>query len=183
MRSSLIAIAIVVGAAFLPACHHGSAVSNDPSAPIYRNSTVDLSQFSALKVHFVSVTTNNNEGVDLVKQAFMDNIKSHFSTRFKTVAEGDAAAAGEAIMDVDLTVNWGSRAARVFVGMGAGKAGIIIKYNLKDSSGNLVAKLDRTDSMSGGFYGGDSKALVFAAAEKWDTYFVNTVLATTPPPQ
>jgi len=179
VRSSLVAIAIVVGAAFLPACHHGVVVSSDPSAPIYRSPTADLSQVQSLKVHFTSVTTSNNEGADLVKSAFLDSIKSHLGSHFKTLGEGDSAATGEAILDVDLTVNWGNRGARIFAGgYGAGRAGIVIKYSMKDSAGTLLAKMETKDTMASG---ADSKALVFSAAEKWNKYFSTTVLAAPAP--
>jgi hypothetical protein len=61
--------------------------------------------------------------------------------------------------------------------MGAGKAGILMKYHLKDTAGTLLAKLDAHDSMSGGWGGGDARALAFAAADKWNTYFAQTILA------
>lgn len=164
--------AVVLGAAFLPACHHGVAVSNDPAAPVYRSSDADFSKYQAVKLHFVSVTTANNEGADLVRAAFADSLKQKLGPHFKTVAEGDTAAAGEILMDITLTVNWGSQAARMWVGFGAGKADIQMKYELKDGA-TLLASLNEHDHMS---TGADSRTLAFAAADKWNTWFVTNVL-------
>jgi hypothetical protein len=167
--------AVVLGAAFLPACHHGVTVSNDPTQPVYRKADADFAKYQTVKIHYVSIKTNNNEGVELVRAAFADSIKHEFGLHFKTVEDGDTAAAGELLMDVDLTVNWGSQAARAFVGFGAGKAAIIMKYNVKDGATTL-ASLDKTDTMSGGFYGGNGKELAFAAADKWTKWFTANVL-------
>jgi hypothetical protein len=170
-------VAVVAFASWLPACHHGAArVSNDPGAPVYRNPSADLSKYRGVAVHFVSVTTSNNEGVDLTRSVFLENLKSTLAPRFGEVNEGAAAPAGGLVVDVSLLVNWGSRAARVIVGMGAGRAGIQIDYDLKDANGAVVASLHTTDSMAGGFAGGDAKQLVFAAASKWNRYFADEVL-------
>jgi hypothetical protein len=179
LRKVLWAFALVAGAVALPACGSGSSgvSTTDPAQPYYRNPAADLAATPTLKIHFVSVTTNNNEGVDLVRAAFLDSFKTKLKGRFTTIAEGESAAAGEAVLDVDVTVNWGSRGARMWVGMGAGKAGILMKYHLKDTAGTLLAKLDAHDSMSGGWGGGDARALAFAAADKWNTYFAQTILA------
>jgi hypothetical protein len=181
LRKVLLTFAFVAGAAALPACHSGgggSGVSTtDPTQAFYRSPTADLEATPTLKIHFVSVTTDNHEGVDLVHTVFLDSLKQKLGGRFKTIGEGETAAAGEALLDVDITVNWGSRAARAFWGMGAGKAGILMKYNLKDSAGALMAKLDAHDSMSGGWGGGDARALIFAAADKWNAFFATTILA------
>jgi hypothetical protein len=179
LRKVLLAFALVAGAVALPACGSGSSgvSTTDPAQPYYRNPAADLAATPTLKIHFVSVTTNNNEGVDLVRAAFLDSFKSKLKSRFTTIAEGESAAAGEAVLDVDVTVNWGNRGARMWVGMGAGKAGIVMKYQLKDTAGTLLAKLDAHDSMSGGWGGGDARALAFAAADKWNTYFAQTILA------
>jgi hypothetical protein len=175
------AAAIVLGAAFLPACHHRVAVSNDPAAPVFKMDGADFSKYLAVKLHFVSVTTANNEGADLVRAAFEDSIKHHFGPHFKKVEAGDTAAAGEILMDVTLDVNWGNRAARMWVGFGAGKADIQMKYELKDGA-TLLASLNQHDQMSGG---ADSRALAFSAADKWNKWFVANVLfpAGAPPPR
>jgi uncharacterized protein DUF4410 len=164
--------AVVLGAAFLPACHHGIAVSNDPTKPVFKMDGADFSKYQVVKMHFVEVKTNNNEGVDLLRSAFEDSIKTHFGPHFKTVAAGDTAAAGEILMDISLNVNWGSRGARMFVGFGAGKADIQMKYELKDGA-TLLSSLNEHDSMSGG---ADSRALAFAAADKWNKWYVANVL-------
>lgn len=179
MRQVLLAFAFVAGAVALPACGSGSSAvsTTDPAKPYYRSPTADLAATPTVKIHFVSVTTNNNEGVDLVRSAFLDSFKTKLKGHFTTIAEGDAAAAGEALLDVDLSVDWGSRAARAFVGMGAGHSTIVMKYHLKDRAGGLIAKLDANDHMSGGWGGGDSRAMVFNAADKWNTYFATTILA------
>jgi hypothetical protein len=178
LRKVLLAFALVAGVVALPACGSGSSgvSTTDPAQPYYRNPAADLAATPTLKIHFVSVTTSNNEGIDLVRAAFLDSFKTKLKGRFTTIAEGETAAAGEALLDVDVTVNWGSRAARVW-GWGAGKATIVMKYQLKDSAGTLMAKLDAHDSMSGGWGGGDARALAFAAADKWNTYFAQTILA------
>jgi hypothetical protein len=180
LRKVLLSFAFVAGSAALLACHGGggSGVSTtDPTQAFYRSPTAVIEATPTLKIHFVSVTTNNGEGADLVRSAFLDSLKTKLKSHYTTIIEGDSALAGESVLDVDLTVNWGSRAARAFAGMGAGKAGILMKYNLKDSAGELLAKLDAHDSMSGGWGGGDAHALVFAAADKWNTYFATTILA------
>jgi len=179
----LAVVASVVGAlGVLPACRSGaSKVSSDPNQRIYRNPTADFGKLKGLTLHFVSVTTNNNEGVDLVKSAFVDSLKTHMASKFGEVSEGDSAPAGGAVLDVSVRVNWGSRAARAIVGYGAGRAGIEINYDLKDASGSLLAKLHVTDRMSGGFYGGNAKELAFAASSKWDRYFAETVLVNAAP--
>jgi hypothetical protein len=168
--------------AVLPGCRSGGGnkVSSDPSANTYRSPTADLSQVKNVRVNFVSVKTNNNEGGDLVKQVFMDSLKTHLGRSFPDVAEGTAALPGGALLDVNVEVNWGSRAARAFAGLGAGRAGIIIKYDLNDANRALLAKLHTQDTMSSGAWGGDARALVFAAAEKWSQYFQQHVLAAPP---
>jgi hypothetical protein len=166
--------AVVIGAAFLPACHHGSAlaVSNDPAQPIYRKADADFTKYQTIKLHFVSVTTNNNEGVDIVRGGFEESLKRVLSPHFKTVEVGDTAGPGELLMDIDLRMNWGNRGARIFVGWGAGKVGIEMKYNVKDGTTSL-ASLDKQDQYSGG---GDAKALVYSAADKWNPWFTANVL-------
>ena len=164
--------AVVLGAAFLPACHHRIAVSNDPAQPVFKMNGADFSKYQVVKLHFVDIKTNNNEGVDLVRSAFEDSIKHHFGPHFKTVVAGDTAAAGEILMDISLDVNWGNRGARIWVGWGAGKADIQMKYELKDGA-TLLASLNEHDQMSGG---ADSRALAFAAADKWNKWFVANVL-------
>jgi hypothetical protein len=62
-----------------------------------------------------------------------------------------------------------------------GRATIEMKYRLKNGAGALLAKMDATDSMSGagwsgGGMGGDAKQLDFDAADKWSSYFANTIL-------
>jgi hypothetical protein len=172
-----LAAAIVLGAALLPACHHSVPVSNDPTQPIYRKADADFSKFQAVKYHFVSITTSNNEGADLVRSAFEESLKHEFAPHFKTVAEGDSAGSGELLMNIALDMNWGNRAGRYWsMGMG-GKAIIDIKYDVRDSGGNELAKLDRKDTFSGvGQFGGDSRALAFNAADKWNKWFVANVL-------
>jgi hypothetical protein len=172
--------AVVLGAAFLPACHHSSApaASNDAAQPIYRKADADFSKYQVVKLHFVSVTTNNNEGTDIVHTVFEDSLKKVLSPHFKTVETGDTAGPGELLMDIDLRMNWGNRGARIFVGWGAGKVGIEMKYNVKDGATTL-ASFDKQDQYSGG---GDSRALVFAAADKWNPWFTNNVLFPTAAP-
>ena len=79
LRKVLLAFALVAGAVALPACGSGnSGVSTtDPAQPYYRNPATDLAATPTLKIHFVSVTTNNNEGVDLVRTAFLDSFKTN----------------------------------------------------------------------------------------------------------
>ncbi len=183
LRKVLLALGFVAGAAAIPACHSsGSSVSTtDPSMPYYRSPTADLTATPTVKVHFVSVTTNNNEGVDLVRSTFTDRLKQRLRGPFTTITEGESAAAGEVVLDVEVAMNWGSRSGRYFsMGMG-GRSTIEMKYRLKDGSGALLAKMDATDSMSGagwsgGGFGGDAQQLVFNAADKWTTYFTTTIL-------
>lgn len=173
MRAVHFVAAVVLGAAFLPACHHGPAVSNaDPAAPVYKMAGADFTKYQAVRLHFVSVTTANNEGADLVRAAFADSLKHHLGLHYKTVAEGDTAAAGEILMDITLTVNWGSQAARMWVGFGAGKADIQMKYELKDGA-TLLAAMNEHDHMS---TGANSQALAFSAADKWNSWFVANVM-------
>jgi hypothetical protein len=184
LRNVLLAFAFVAGAAAVPACHSSSAApvsTTDPEKPYYRNPAADLTATPTVKFHFVSVTTNNNNGVDLVRSTFTDRLKQHLRGPFTTVTEGESAAAGEVVLDVEVAMNWGSRAGRYFsIGMG-GRATITMKYRLKDGAGALLAKMDATDSMSGagwsgGGAGGDSQQLVFNAADKWSSYFAKTIL-------
>ena len=171
-------LGVLAGAIALPACHgSGPVVSSDPAQPIYRSGTADLGALHGLAVHFVDVKTNTHEGEEFVRPVFLDSLTTWLKPRFGSVAEGSAAPAGGALLDVTITVNWGSRAARALVGMGAGSAGIILEYDLKDEHGNLLARMHTTDTMSGGFYGGDAKELVFAAASKWNKFFAEQVLA------
>ena len=179
-RVARIAMVLLAAAVALPACRGGGyAVSSDPAAPVYRNPAVDLSQVKTVVVHYASVTTNNNQGADLVQQVFNDSLKIHLGRRFGSMSEGAAAPADGAILHVTLVVNWGSRAARMMVGWGAGKTGIDIKYEFRDAAGGLIAKMHAVDSMSSG---ADSRELVYAAASKWNTYFVDTVLGAGPAP-
>jgi hypothetical protein len=175
-RFGLVACALV-GAV---ACRSGSRVSTDPAAPIYRAADARFAGLSGIVIHYVSVTTSNGEGVDLVKEAFTESLQSNLSPRFGSVAPGAAAPAGGGVLEVSLTVNWGSRAARAIVGFGAGRAGIVIQYDLKDASGKHLAKLHVTDSMAGGFYGGNAKELAFSAASKWSKYFADAVVVDAP---
>lgn len=177
-----IASVVIACAAVMPACRSGShAVSTDPAQPIFRSATADFSKVQGVALHFTSVTTNTNEGTDLLKEVFLDSLRTHLSPKFGSVTEGATAPAGGAVMEVSLRVNWGSRAARAMVGFGAGRAGIEIKYDLKDASGAPLAKLHTTDTMSGGAFGGDAKGLVFAAADKWNRHFAQVVLVNAPP--
>ena len=79
-----------------------------------------------------------------------------------------------------VSVNWGSRAARALVGMGAGSARIYIKYNAYEKgSSQLIAKMDAQDAMTGmggQAWGGSAKELVYAGTEKWNKVFVNNIL-------
>jgi hypothetical protein len=177
------AAAVLGCAALLPACRSGaSAVSSDPSQPIYRNPSVDLGQIKSIRIHFVSVTTSNNEGVDLTQSAFKGGLEFHLRPRFGDVAEGSVAAPNGALLDVTLVVNWGSRAGRYFSAGLGGRAGIEIRYELKDATGALLARMHATDRMSGAFswYGGNAKELVINAASKWNRYFAETVLGSPP---
>lgn len=164
--------ATVLGLGIL-GCSGGSPVDTvRPDAPYYRNPQADFAGIDSLTVHFQSVTTSNSEGVDLTRNEFFGSIKTHLGPRFGPVSEGTAASTpGGALLEVRVEVNWGSRAARALVGWGAGRAAITIRYELKDASGKLLSRMETTDTMSGGAFGGNAKALVFNAAEKWNAFF------------
>lgn len=185
-RRSIAAAALVAAlVAALPACRGGSPISTDPRHPIFRSAGAEFGRIRGVRLHFKSVTTHSGQGDDLVRAVFADSLRAHLAPRFGEVTEGDAAAEGGALLEVTLRVNWGSRAARYFVSFGAGRAGIDIQYDLKDPAGALLAKLHVVDTMSGGWFGGNAKELVYSAAEKWNRWFVESVLVDAPraPPQ
>ena len=182
MRSLLLVLAAVASLATgMLACRSAPVISNDPTQRFYRNAAADFSAIKGINVHYVSVTTSNNEGLDLTRQVFTDSFKTHLGPRFGPIADGDVAPAGGALLDVTVNVNWGNRAARALAGWGAGRAGIEFKFELKDSSGQLLAKLDYADTMSGGAWGGDARALVFSASDKWARYYNEQILKNASP--
>jgi len=168
---------VALGAWLLPACGGSTfVVSSDPAQPYHRSPSADVSKVKGVAVHFVEVKANTKDGEEFIKPVFFDSLKSWVGPKYGPVTEGSTAPAGGAVLDVTIMVNWGSHAARKMVGGGAGRAGIVIRYDLKDERGNLLAKMHTSDTMTAGFYGGDPKELVFSAATKWSRFFVEQVL-------
>jgi len=157
--------------------------TNDPGSPLYRASGVDFHSYDTAIIDLNEVSTNNGKGDDEVRATAQQSLETWLkqSGIFKSVKNNGEDAEGKAvIVKAKVSVNWGSRAARAFVGMGAGRATIAITYNVVDRDTNkLVAKMDVSDAMtgmSGQAWGGDAKQLVYQGTEKWNKVIINNVL-------
>lgn len=160
-----------------------TTVTHDPNSPLYKADGVDFRSYDVAIIDLNDVSTNNNEGVDEVKASAQQSLETWLkqSSIFRSVKnQGDAVEGKSVIIKAKVSVNWGSRAARAIVGMGAGRATINITYNVFDSATNkLVAKMDVSDAMSGmggQAWGGGAKELVYKGTEKWNKVFVDKVL-------
>lgn len=180
MRYTVVAAMMLL----LAACGGGKVVvSSSPEAQFYRSNSVDFKSYESALIVLEEVSTNNNQGVDEVKAVSSQSLETWLrqSGLFKKVTSTEADATGKTlVVKAKVSVNWGSRAARALVGMGAGRAMIYIKYNAYElGSSQLIAKMDAQDAMtgmSGQAWGGDAKALVYAGTEKWNKVFVNNIL-------
>jgi len=160
-----------------------TTVTQDPSSPLYRAQGVDFRSYDTVIIDLSDVSTNNNEGIDEVKATAQQSLETWLrqSGIFREVKNNGEAVEGKAVtVKAKVSVNWGSRAARAIVGMGAGRATISITYNVFDNATNkLVAKMDVSDAMTGmggQAWGGSAKELVYQGTEKWNKVFVNKVL-------
>lgn len=160
-----------------------TTVTNDPNSPLYRAQGVDFRSYDAAIIDLNDVSTNNNEGVDEVKATAQQSLETWLkqSGIFRAVKNNGEAVEGKAVViKAKVSVNWGSRAARAIVGMGAGRATIAITYNVFDRDTNkLIAKMDVSDAMtgmSGQAWGGNAKQLVSHGTEKWNKVFIDKVL-------
>ena len=84
----------------------------------------------------------------------------------------------------DLTVQFrfiqldkGSRAARYFIGLGAGKGALTIETVFLDADGVEVAKIQSGGEIAGGFAGGGFREAIAKAAEKTADYAKENLLA------
>ncbi|MBI5235372.1 MAG: DUF4410 domain-containing protein [Deltaproteobacteria bacterium] len=184
-RKTFVGYTIVAAMIFLLTACGGNkvVVSNSPEAQFYRSSAVDFKSFESALIVLEEISTNNNQGVDEVKAAASQSLETWLrqSGLFKKVTSTEADATGKTlVVKAKVSVNWGSRAARAIVGMGAGSARIFIKYNAYEKgSSQLIAKMDAQDAMTGmggQAWGGSSKELVYAGTEKWNKVFVNNIL-------
>lgn len=160
-----------------------NVATNDPSSPLYRAAGVDFRTYDTAIIDLNDVSTNNGQGDDEVKATSQQSLETWLkqSGIFKSVKNNGEPVEGKAVViKAKVSVNWGSRAARALVGMGAGRATIAITYNVIDKATNkLVAKMDVSDAMtgmSGQAWGGDAKQLVYQGTEKWNKVFINNVL-------
>lgn len=160
-----------------------TVATNDPNSPLYHAQGVDFRSYDTAIIDMSDVTTNNNEGVDEVKATAEQSLETWLkqSGIFRSVKDTSDSVSGKAVViKARISVNWGSRAARALVGMGAGRATISINYNVFDKETNkLIAKMDVSDAMtgmSGQAWGGSAKQLVYQGTEKWNKVFVNNVL-------
>jgi len=157
--------------------------TNDPSSPLYRAQGVDFHSYDTAIIDLNDISTNNGQGDDEVRATSQQSLETWLkqSGIFKSVKNaGDAVEGKAVVVKAKVSVNWGSRAARALVGMGAGRATIAITYNVVDKETNkLVARMDVSDAMtgmSGQAWGGDAKQLVHQGTEKWNKVFINNVL-------
>jgi len=174
MRTAIHWTLLVASAAALGACRGGPAVSTtNPNDPFYRNPQADFASIRSLAVRFVNVTTSNQQGVEIVEQTFLESCQTHLGPLFGPVSmdRGEEIPEDGAVLELNLQVGWGSRAARYLVGFGAGRASITFDYKLKDAQGNVLSHMSHADTMSGGAWGGNAKGLVFSASNKWTQYF------------
>ncbi|MEM8772799.1 MAG: DUF4410 domain-containing protein [Pseudomonadota bacterium] len=76
-----------------------------------------------------------------------------------------------------IQVDKGSRAARYFVGLGAGKGSLTIETVFLNAAGEEVAKIQSGGEISGGFAGGGFQEAVGKAAKQTAEYAKSNLLA------
>lgn len=152
-------------------------VTDNPSSPYFRAAGADFTGYDVAVIDLEEVKTNNDKGVDEVKSAAYQSLETWLrqSGMFKEVKDISEKYTGKAlIIKAKVNVNWGSRAARAFVGWGAGSSRINITYNVYEKgSDKLLAKMDANDSTGQGV---DARIMVNRAAEKWNKVFINNIL-------
>jgi len=155
----------------------GVKVTDNPSSPYFRAAGADFTGYDVAVIDLEEVKTNNDKGVDEVKSAAYQSLETWLrqSGMFKEVKDISEKYEGKAlIIKAKVNVNWGSRAARAFVGWGAGSSKINITYNVYEKgSDKLLAKMEASDGTGQGV---DARVMVNRAADKWNKVFINNIL-------
>lgn len=107
-----------------------------------------------------------------------DDRKNEFETALKRLLTQKGFAQGDGLIlrywfsDADE----GSRAARYWIGFGAGSGKMLVSVEFYDARGNKLATTDNVGTVSGGFVGGTFSEAIRRSAETISTYTQKTFL-------